>query len=96
MSIKAAIEALAHNATHPKFIIDALHEIEARLKALEENAKRAAPVEGEAAATRPAIVALTPAPTPESAPAAVEPAAPVAPAVPEVAPAAPAVPPVTA
>lgn len=51
MGIKAAIEALAHNATHPKFIIEALHEIEARLSALEAHAK---PAEAEATAPEPA------------------------------------------
>jgi hypothetical protein len=87
--ILEAIEALAHNATHPKFLTEALTEIKGEFDALKERVEKleskpakAADIEGPE--TRAAIVALTPAP------------APVAPAVPEVAPAAPVVQPVTA
>jgi hypothetical protein len=51
--ILEAIEALAHNATHPKFLTEALTEIKPA---------KAADIEGPE--TRAAIVALTPAPAP--------------------------------
>jgi hypothetical protein len=81
--ILAAIEALASNATHPKFITEALHEIKEEFDALKERVEK---LEGKGApaAVEPAAPAQAAAPA--------EPAAPVAPA----APAAPAVPPVTA
>jgi len=81
--ILEAIEALAHNATHPKFITAALTEIKDEFVDLKARVEKLESKTAEPEATRPALVTLTPAP------AAVEPAAPVAPA-------APVVPPVTA
>ena len=65
--ILAAIEALANNATHPKFITEALSEIHDEFEALKERVKKLEPA--------PAPEASAPAPETPA------PAAPVVPPV---------------